>query len=196
MSTFSDALKRTLPQAKSKTIAKPMRFAFVSGRESALIISSSAVSPKDIAEAKKETGGSAVITGRCYGADGAVIFETPKSPPPTLAVGIKRCAKDAGVSVNVETRQQEEEEGSESESEEAPPVARAASASNAASASSAPSPAANKARVDKITVRVRALTAKAASNAAIKAKLAAAATAYRAANLDQAESLLDEAEEL
>ncbi|HEV2972277.1 MAG TPA: hypothetical protein VGY55_20045 [Pirellulales bacterium] len=92
-----------LKQAKGKR----MYFAVVlkGASDGALIVSKQKVPPKDIAEAKKESGGSTVIKGACFVEDGKYIFEVAKEPPATLPNAIKLIAKrDAGMTINPECR--------------------------------------------------------------------------------------------
>jgi hypothetical protein len=58
------SLAAALKQAKSKK----MFFAFVGkGTDSKLIVSRTRIAPKEIAAAKKETGGGMAVTGKCFG---------------------------------------------------------------------------------------------------------------------------------
>jgi hypothetical protein len=88
-----------LKQAKSKK----MFFAFVGkGMDGKLIVSRTKVSAKDITAAKKETGGSMAVTGKCFG-DGSssLVFLVAKPAPATLAAAIKKVAhRDAGVTID------------------------------------------------------------------------------------------------
>jgi hypothetical protein len=92
-------LASALKQAKSKK----MFFAFVGkGTDGKLIVSRTKIAPKEIAAAKKETGGSMAVTGRCFG-DGSssLVFLVAKPPPATLAAAIKKAAqRDAGVTIS------------------------------------------------------------------------------------------------
>lgn len=88
-----------LKQAKSKR----MYFAAVmkGGADGALLLSKTKVPPKDIAEAKKKCGGSAVIKGACFFEDGKYVFETAKEPPATLANALKIIARrDSGMTIS------------------------------------------------------------------------------------------------
>jgi hypothetical protein len=88
-----------LKQAKSKK----MFFAFVGkGTDGKLIVSKTKVSPKDIATAKKETGGSMAVTGKCFG-DGSssLVFLVAKPAAATLAAALKKAAhRDAGLTIS------------------------------------------------------------------------------------------------
>jgi peptidoglycan hydrolase-like protein with peptidoglycan-binding domain len=91
-------LAAALKQAKSKK----MFFAFVGkGTDGKLILSRTKIPPKEIAAAKKETGGGMAVTGKCFG-DGSssLVFLTAKPAPATLAAAIKKVAhRDAGVTI-------------------------------------------------------------------------------------------------
>jgi len=196
MPSVNEELRRTLASARGRTSENPLAFAYFSGGDGALLIGSSARDSKIVAEARKETKGSSPVTGECFGDEGTMVFETPGDPPGALARGIKSCAKAAGMTLNVVTRKKGagEEEAEESESQES-------SQSTKPSTSPKPAPAAkpDKARVDRIGARVRDITTRAGTGptaAAVKAKITAAAVAFRSAHLDEAETLLDEAEEM
>jgi hypothetical protein len=90
-------------------IAKSKRayFALVlkGSTDGALIISKSKVPPADIAEAKKKSGGSALLKGHCLYEDGTYVFETAKAAPATAAQAVKTIAKrDAGLTLKAEFR--------------------------------------------------------------------------------------------
>jgi peptidoglycan hydrolase-like protein with peptidoglycan-binding domain len=91
-------LATALKQAKSKK----MFFAFVGkGTDGKLIVSRTKVPAKDIAAAKKQTGGSMAVTGRCFG-DGSssLVFLVAKPPAATLGAALKKVAqRDAGVTI-------------------------------------------------------------------------------------------------
>jgi hypothetical protein len=73
--------------------------------DGALIISKTKVPATAIAEAKKQSGGSAVLKGFCQYEDGKYVFETAKAAPATAAQAVKAIAKrDAGMVVNAEFR--------------------------------------------------------------------------------------------
>ncbi len=73
--------------------------------DGALILSKTKVPPGDIAAAKKQSGGSAVVKGFCQYEDGKYVFETAKEAPGTAAQAVKAIAKrDAGMAVNAEFR--------------------------------------------------------------------------------------------
>jgi hypothetical protein len=86
---------------------KRMYFAVVlkGAADGALIVSKQKVPPGAIAEAKKKSGGSAVIKGACFGEEGKHIFEVAKEPPGTLANTLKILAKrDSGLTIHAECR--------------------------------------------------------------------------------------------
>ncbi len=92
-----------LKAAKSKRAY----FAFVlkGSSDGALLVSKTKVPPGDIAAAKKECGGSAVLKGFCQYEDGKYIFETAKAAPATAAQAVKVIAKrDAGMAIHAEFR--------------------------------------------------------------------------------------------
>jgi hypothetical protein len=62
------------------------------------------VGKSDVEEAKKQSGGSAVVQGICYGGDdGVLMFQTAKTPAPAWANVVKKiAARDAGMSVKAE----------------------------------------------------------------------------------------------
>jgi hypothetical protein len=75
------------------------------GSDGALILSKTKVPPAAIAEAKKKSGGSAVLKGFCQYEDGKYIFETAKEAPATAAQAVKVIVKrDAGMAVHAEFR--------------------------------------------------------------------------------------------
>ena len=73
--------------------------------DGALIVSKTKVPPTGIAEAKKKSGGSAVVQGFCSYEDGKYIFETAKEAPATAAQAVKIIAKrDAEMTISAEFR--------------------------------------------------------------------------------------------
>ncbi len=101
---IDEELVNGLKQAKSRR----MYFALVlkGGADGALLISKQKVPPADIAQAKKKSGGSAVIQGACFGEDGKIIFEVAKMPGATWAAAVRTIAKrDAGLTIQAEFRQ-------------------------------------------------------------------------------------------
>jgi hypothetical protein len=115
-----EKLAAALKQAKSAAKGSEFFFAVViKGGDSVLLVDKKKVSPKDIADAKKRCGGTSVVEGRCFGADGKLVFETRKEPPSTLATALKEAMKrDAGVTLAVDTRQGTDADKSEMETQE------------------------------------------------------------------------------
>src|SRR5262245_47153237 len=89
-------LTTALKQAKSKK----MFFAFIlKGSDGQLLVSKTKVSPKAIAEAKKQVGG-VPITGKCFGPINDLVFQVVKQQPPTLGSALKKVVKrDAGLTI-------------------------------------------------------------------------------------------------
>lgn len=101
-------LANTLKQATRAPAGSPYFFALVlkGGTDGRLIVAKGAIPEKQIAEAKKQTGGSAVIKGVCFGEEGTLVFETPKAPAPTWTPLVKRLANEgAGVTIQPVFRQ-------------------------------------------------------------------------------------------
>jgi hypothetical protein len=100
---IDDKLVDGLRQAKGKR----MYFALVlkGGTDGALMVGKQKIPPGDIADAKKRTGGSALITGACFGEDGKMVFEVAKLPAGTVANAVKNIAKhSSGLTINPEFR--------------------------------------------------------------------------------------------
>jgi hypothetical protein len=73
--------------------------------DGALIVSKTKVPPTGIADAKKKSGGSAVVQGFCSHEDGKYIFETAKEAPATAAQAVKIIVKrDAEMTISAEFR--------------------------------------------------------------------------------------------
>jgi hypothetical protein len=116
-------LAEGLKQAK----AKRMYFAVVlkGAADGALMVSKKKIPPTAIAEAKKNCGGSTVISGACFGEDGKHVFEVAKEPPATLAMALKTIARrDSGLTISpvcrVGSGPEMDEEGSGTETADAP----------------------------------------------------------------------------
>ena len=122
--TVDKDLTTTLKAARG---GKPMRFAFFpKGGESKLLVAKK-VTPKQIAETKKETGASSVFKGRCVGEDGTLVFYVAKEPPGTLLGQLrKRLKEDAGVTYPIEIRVNADAEAEPAEGEAAAAGAAAA----------------------------------------------------------------------
>ena len=91
-----------LKQAKSKK----MFFALVpKGGDGKLIIAKKKIPPKQLAEVKKEIGGGAPVTGKCFGEGDTMVFLVAKPVAPMLAALVKKLAKrDAGLAIDPEFR--------------------------------------------------------------------------------------------
>jgi hypothetical protein len=75
------------------------------GTDGALLVSKTKIPPTAIADAKKSSGGSAVLEGFVSFADGAYLFETAKIPPATATQTVKTIAKrDAGLAIHADFR--------------------------------------------------------------------------------------------
>jgi hypothetical protein len=105
--------------------AKTKRCYFVlvlkGGTDGALLVLKTKIAAPAIAEAKKSSGGSAVVQGFVSYADGAYVFETAKDAPATAAQAVKTIAKrDAGLAIHASFRQSTdaELEGVEGEHDE------------------------------------------------------------------------------
>jgi hypothetical protein len=76
------------------------------GTDGALLVSKTKVPAPAIAEAKKKSGGSAVVSGFVSYEDGTYVFETAKPPAGTAAAAVKTIAKrDAGQTIKAIFRQ-------------------------------------------------------------------------------------------
>jgi peptidoglycan hydrolase-like protein with peptidoglycan-binding domain len=134
-------LAAALKQAKSKK----MFFAFVGkGTDGKLIVSRTKIAPKDLAAAKKETGGSMAVTGKCFG-DGSssLVFLVAKQPAATLAAALTKVAKrDAGMAISPDVQVTSDADADDDEGPGTPPpgTAAAAPAPGGAAAGAAPVP--------------------------------------------------------
>jgi hypothetical protein len=128
------ALADGLNRAKTAKADSPHFFVLVlkGGTEGALLVDRKKIAPALIADAKKRSGGSAVVTGFCYFDRDAseMVFETKKVPAPAWAQVVRKIAQqDAGVSIkarfglltNPELIALEGEESQETEGQETPP---------------------------------------------------------------------------
>lgn len=97
------SLASGLKGARKATQEKPHFFAMVVKGPTAglLIVSRKKIPPKQIADAKKDVGGTTVVKGVCYaGEDGHTQFETSKPPVPAWEALARRLARDlAGLSI-------------------------------------------------------------------------------------------------
>jgi hypothetical protein len=74
--------------------AKPMHFVFLlKGTDGKLIVAKSKISPKEVAEARKELGGGTLVTGKCTGPLNNLVFQVAKAAPSTLAATLKKVIK-------------------------------------------------------------------------------------------------------
>ena len=98
-------LQANLQKAKMAQQAKPYFFALVlkgGGTSGKLLVNRMKIKEKAILDAKKATGGSAVVIGVCYWDKqlSKLIFETNKPALPTWAQLVKLLAKkEAGLSI-------------------------------------------------------------------------------------------------
>src|SRR5947209_2012648 len=89
-----------------------------------MLVSKTKVPPKDIAEAKKKCGGSAVIKGAVFYEEGQYVFETGKEPPATLPSAIKVIAKrDAGLTISPLCRKGTDADLADDEAQDGEPTA-------------------------------------------------------------------------
>ena len=171
-----------------------MYFALVlKGADGALLVDKQKVKKNDLEAAKKQSGGSTVIQGTCYGGDdGVLMFETAKAPAPTWAAIVKKIAtRDAGVSLKAEFVQGGggEEEGGESEGEEGSAPSPTKAPGNAAALFAA--------RLKSLLPQVKdALTAKLPAGEEAKQCATEASNLARSNDYDKANALLDTAEAL
>jgi hypothetical protein len=104
MAAEDPKLAKNLNLARRATKEDALFFAMVmkGGAEGALIVSKRKITPKEIKEAKEKCGGRAVISGRCFGEDGKVVFESGKPPPGTMQKVLKTVInREAGLTLNV-----------------------------------------------------------------------------------------------
>lgn len=100
-------LDKNLVDGLKAAKSKRAYFALVlkGSNDGALIISKTKVPPADIAAAKKQSGGAAVLKGFCQNEEGRYFFETAKEAPATAAQAVKIIAKrDAGMAIIAEFR--------------------------------------------------------------------------------------------
>ncbi len=150
------AVDAELANALKAAKSKPMFFAFVAkGTEGKLLVAKAKVPAKEVAEAKKASGGGTVFQGRCVYEGDTLVCELPKEGPGTLAGLIKKTIKnEAGLSMNVTLRVNAalaESEGGENQEE-------AAGAISEAAPPTAP-PSAADPRAAKVTQRLNSMSA-------------------------------------
>jgi len=200
MPTLDTELVTALKAAKTR----PMFFALIpKGAGGKLLVDKKKIPAAEIAQAKKQCGGSTIYQGKCHGEeDGAtLVFEVAKEPPDTLAAATKKIIKeDAGLifkvvefRVNVEA----ENESAEAESQET-------GAPTAASTPPVPPPIPPNAAALHVAERLKLLapplhqalaTGKPQAEQA-KLKMAEASASFRNKDFTQANLLLDQAEPL
>src|SRR5262245_25513265 len=99
--TIDKDLTTTLMAARG---GKPMRFAFLPKGGAGKLLVGKKIPAQQIAEAKKATGASSVLKGRCVGEDGTLVFYVVKEPPGTLHGQLKkRLKEDAGLTCPIES---------------------------------------------------------------------------------------------
>lgn len=79
---------------------KHMHFAFVvkGSNDGALVVEKGKVDPDAITEAKEKCGGTQVVKGTCFGADGQLVFETDGNAPNGMDGALEKVIfRDAGV---------------------------------------------------------------------------------------------------
>lgn len=173
---MNEELVTGLKAAKSKRAY----FALVlkGGKDGALIVSKTKVPPAAIADAKKESGGSAVVKGFCRFEDGVYLFETIKAVGPNVAQAVKLIAKrDAGITLRAEFRVKADPEllADEEEASSTPQVTPAKQTDAAATTDGADLSAEWKTKLAKWTPAIKnALSAKGLNAAAITKLLAQA----------------------
>jgi hypothetical protein len=106
-------------------IAKTKRCFFVlvlkGATDGMLLVSKTKIPAPAIAEAKKASGGGAIVQGFVSFADGAYLFETAKEAPATAAQAVKTIAnRDAGMPIHATFRLGEETEHEAAHGEETP----------------------------------------------------------------------------
>jgi hypothetical protein len=118
MAAVDAALNAALKMAKTKS----MYFAFLGkGTEGKLLVSKSKIPAKEIAEAKKELGGGAIVKGTCEGGEGkSMVFNVAKEPAGPILSALKRTLKETGLGLIPEFKVDAgaEDEGDESEGAE------------------------------------------------------------------------------
>jgi len=116
---MNEKLAKNLKAALTKNRDSKLKFALVlKGGSDGVLIVSKTIQNTDIEDAKKQSGGSAVIKGFCFGEEGKVIFEVGKQPASNWQAAAKKIAhKEAKVTINPEFRYSKD-----AESDETPPT--------------------------------------------------------------------------
>jgi hypothetical protein len=123
---------------------KKMFFAFIpkGGGDGKLIVSKTKIPPKDIAAAKKEIGGGAPVTGKCFGPTSDMAFFVAKPVSGSMDAAVKKVAKrDAGLGVVATFQVAQDADADEADAGApgaAPPPAAAPAAPGQAAAPAAP----------------------------------------------------------
>ena len=190
--------------------AKSKRCYFVlvlkGGTDGALLVSKSKIGAPAIAEAKKKSGGSAVVSGLVSYADSTYLFETAKSPPATAAQATKTIVKrDAELSIKAVFRMGTDPElladaGAPSATtsqkpQPTAPVKKPLATAPVEKTDKPPVAATGMHRLNDLTPSIKAaITAGGPGVARIQSLLAAAAGLLKNNDLAQAEKVLDELE--
>jgi hypothetical protein len=180
-------LATNVKKALKRGPAQPMFFAFVmkGGAGGKLIVSKAKIPPPQIAAAKKETGGSAVLKGVCFGEAGTLVFEMARPVAANVTAATKNLLKaNAGLTLKVEYRVGRDDEtiAESAEPDEAVPGAEGAPAAADLGAEF-------KARLAEWTAVIKAALAAKGPNAADIAKLLAQATALSKPGGDMPQAL-------
>jgi protein-arginine kinase activator protein McsA len=175
-------LATNVKKALKRGPAQPMFFAFVmkGGAGGKLIVSKAKIPPPQIAAAKKETGGSAVLKGVCFGEAGTLVFEMARPVAANVVAATKNLLKaKAGLTLKVEYRVGRDEETTPESAEPEEPSAEAGGDPAAAW----------KARLAEWTPAIKAALAAKGPRAADIGKLLAQATALSKPGGDIAQAL-------
>jgi peptidoglycan hydrolase-like protein with peptidoglycan-binding domain len=104
---MADDLTLALKLAKQSKDKKKQFFAFLpKGSEGTLLISKKKIPPKEVAEAKKESGAGTPITGKVFGGGGTtIVFLVAKAVSATIPAMLKKVIKkETGLTVDPEIR--------------------------------------------------------------------------------------------
>ena len=202
------ALAANLKLAKTKE----MYFAFVAkGSEGKLLVDKKKIPAKEIADAKKESGGGTIYQGRLKGEDGTMVFEVAKPvAAPIVALTKKVIKAEAGLMLDVEYRvaadlsAEEDSAASADAAAGAPPPAPPPPPIAAGTPPPAPPPPPVAEGGPRFVARLKALapvmqkveTVNKEAAAQAKAQVAEGNKAYLAKNYDAANAALDTAETL
>src|SRR5262245_60811393 len=193
-----------LNKAKKAKPERPLFFALVlkGGSDGKLMIDRKKVAGADIAAAKKEIGGSAVVRGVCFGEGGVIVFETAKPPVPAWKSVARKLAKeDAGLAINAEFRAGRDvdtlpDSFPEGPEEAEPGEALPAAEQDPARAKAKAAAAAWQQRVEAVTARVKAAAAAGQPEAkALALGVSQAGALFRGGHAEQAEAKLTAVED-